>query len=81
MISLILPVFLLINKPNEQVSREAKILAEEYEASSNIKSKVNRLSVLGIYYFCTQKLAFFNKVPPNGLAIYWYSIFKLVELS
>ncbi|KAJ1616318.1 peptide chain release factor eRF1/aRF1 [Pavlovales sp. CCMP2436] len=39
MISLILP-------PKDQISRAAKMLADEYGTASNIKSRVNRLSVL-----------------------------------
>ena len=41
MISLIIP-------PKDQVSRIGKMLADEYGTASNIKSRVNRLSVLGI---------------------------------
>jgi hypothetical protein len=37
MISLILP-------PKDQISRAAKMLADEYGTASNIKSRVNRLS-------------------------------------
>ena len=40
MISLIIP-------PGDQVSRVSKMLADEYGTASNIKSRVNRLSVLG----------------------------------
>ena len=40
MISLIIP-------PGDQVSRVTKMLADEYGTASNIKSRVNRLSVLG----------------------------------
>ncbi|KAJ5743742.1 hypothetical protein N7533_008612 [Penicillium manginii] len=48
MISLIIP-------PKSQVSQAARMLAEEYGTASNIKSRVNRLSVL---------------FPPNGLVVY-----------
>ena len=40
MISLIIP-------PKDQISRVAKMLADEFGTASNIKSRVNRLSVLG----------------------------------
>jgi len=40
MISLVIP-------PRDQISRIAKMLADEYGTASNIKSRVNRLSVLG----------------------------------
>ena len=47
MISLIIP-------PGDQISRVSKMLADEYGTASNIKSRVNRLSVLGknVYQCC-----------------------------
>ena len=63
MISLIIP-------PKDQVSRVAKMLADEYGTASNIKSRVNRLSVLGAIVSVQQKLKLYNKVPPNGLVVY-----------
>ncbi|KAJ3325440.1 translation termination factor eRF1 [Boothiomyces sp. JEL0866] len=63
MISLILP-------PKDQISRAVKMLADEYGTASNIKSRVNRLSVLGAITSTQQKLKLFTKVPPNGLIIY-----------
>ncbi|KAL3706750.1 translation termination factor eRF1 [Talaromyces marneffei ATCC 18224] len=63
MISLIIP-------PKDQVSRAAKMLAEEYGTASNIKSRVNRLSVLSAITSTQQRLKLYNKVPPNGLVVY-----------
>ncbi|ESO93046.1 hypothetical protein LOTGIDRAFT_216289 [Lottia gigantea] len=63
MISLIIP-------PKDQVSRVNKMLADEYGTASNIKSRVNRLSVLGAITSVQQRLKLYNKVPPNGLVIY-----------
>ncbi|PHH73056.1 hypothetical protein CDD80_4081 [Ophiocordyceps camponoti-rufipedis] len=63
MISLIIP-------PKDQVSRAAKMLAEEYGTASNIKSRVNRQSVLSAITSTQQRLKLYNKVPPNGLVIY-----------
>ncbi|XP_075252465.1 eukaryotic peptide chain release factor subunit 1-like [Convolutriloba macropyga] len=63
MISLILP-------PKDQVARASKMLAEEYGTASNIKSRVNRLSVLGAITSVQQRLKLYNKVPPNGLVVY-----------
>ncbi|KAF3925071.1 hypothetical protein AA313_de0207795 [Arthrobotrys entomopaga] len=63
MISLIIP-------PKDQVSRAAKMLAEEYGTASNIKSRVNRLSVLSAITSTQQRLKLYSKVPPNGLVIY-----------
>jgi hypothetical protein len=56
MISLILP-------PKDQVSRVAKMLADEYGTASNIKSRVNRLSVLGAITSVQQRL----KLYPRGV--------------
>ena len=47
MISLIIP-------PGDQISRVSKMLADEYGTASNIKSRVNRLSVLGNNHQCCQ---------------------------
>jgi len=63
MISLIIP-------PKDQVSRIAKMLADEFGTASNIKSRVNRLSVLGAITSVQQRLKLYNKVPPNGLVVY-----------
>ena len=63
MISLILP-------PKDQISRAAKMLADEFGTASNIKSRVNRLSVLSAITSTQQRLKLFSKVPTNGLVIY-----------
>lgn len=63
MISLIIP-------PKDQISRIAKMLADEFGTASNIKSRVNRLSVLGAITSVQQRLKLYSKVPPNGLVIY-----------
>merc|ERR1712000_680597 len=63
MISLIIP-------PKDQVSRAAKMMAEEFGTASNIKSRVNRLSVLSAITSTQQRLKLYNKVPPNGLVFY-----------
>jgi peptide chain release factor subunit 1 len=63
MISLIIP-------PKDQIPRIAQKLAEEYGTASNIKSRVNRLSVLSAITSTQQKLKLYNKVPPNGLVVY-----------
>ncbi len=67
MISLIVP-------PKDQISRVSKLLQEEYGTAGNIKSRVNRLSVLAAITSAQQKLKLFNKVPDNGLIIYCGSI-------
>lgn len=63
MISLIIP-------PRDQISRVNKMLSDEYGTASNIKSRVNRQSVLSAITSTQQRLKLYPKVPPNGLAIY-----------
>jgi len=63
MISLIVP-------PRDQVSRLQKMLGDEFGTASNIKNRVNRLSVLSAITSTQQRLKLYNKVPPNGLVIY-----------
>ena len=41
-----------------------------YGTASNIKSRVNRLSVLGAITSTQQRLKLYSKVPPNGLVMY-----------
>jgi len=63
MISLIIP-------PKDQIARVSKMLADEFGTASNIKSRVNRLSVLGAITSVQARLKLYNKVPGNGLVIY-----------
>jgi len=65
MISLIIP-------PKDQIARISKMLADEFGTASNIKSRVNRLSVLGAITSVQHRLKLYAKgiVPPNGLVIY-----------
>lgn len=63
MISLILP-------PRDQIPRVQKMLADEYGTASNIKSRVNRLSVLSAITSTQQRLKLYNRVPENGLVLY-----------
>lgn len=63
MISLIMP-------PRTQVSLTNKMLTDEYGTASNIKSRVNRLSVLSAITSTQQRLKLYRNVPPNGLVIY-----------
>lgn len=63
MISLIIP-------PKSQVSQVTKMLGDEYGTASNIKSRVNRLSVLGAITSVQQRLKLYSKVPPLGLVVY-----------
>ncbi|EJW02210.1 peptide chain release factor eRF/aRF, subunit 1 [Edhazardia aedis USNM 41457] len=63
MISLIIP-------PKDQLSKISKMLTDEYGTASNIKSRVNRLSVLSAITSAQHKLKTYTKTPKNGLAIY-----------
>ncbi|CAR25284.1 Eukaryotic peptide chain release factor subunit 1 [Lachancea thermotolerans] len=63
MISLVIP-------PKGQISIIQRMLTDEYGTASNIKSRVNRLSVLGAITSTQQKLKLYTKVPPNGLVLY-----------
>ncbi|XP_071928333.1 eukaryotic peptide chain release factor subunit 1-2 [Coffea arabica] len=63
MISLIMP-------PRDQISRVTKMLGDEFGTASNIKSRVNRQSVLAAITSAQQRLKLYNKVPPNGLVLY-----------
>uniref|UniRef100_A0A7E4VZX8 Eukaryotic peptide chain release factor subunit 1 n=1 Tax=Panagrellus redivivus TaxID=6233 RepID=A0A7E4VZX8_PANRE len=63
MISLIIP-------PRDQIARVSKMLADEYGTASNIKSRVNRLSVLGAITSVQARLKLYTRVPPNGLVVY-----------
>eukprot|EP00727_Mastigamoeba_balamuthi_P006508 m51a1_g2478 putative eukaryotic peptide chain release factor subunit 1 (444) ;mRNA; r:65933-67702 len=60
----------LIIRPKDEIARCSKMLADEYGTASNIKSRVNRLSVLSAITSTQQRLKLYNKVPPNGLVIY-----------
>ena len=64
MISLIVP-------PRDQVSRVSKMLNDEMGTASNIKSRVNRQSVLGAITSTMQRLKLYTRVPTNGLVVYW----------
>ena len=63
MISLVIPF-------SDDINRHNKILTEEMGTATNIKSRVNRLSVLSAIQSTQQKLKTYNRTPPNGLVIY-----------
>lgn len=60
MISLIIP-------PKDQISRVSKMLADEFGTASNIKSRVNRLSVLGAITSVQHRLKLYTKGDYNRL--------------
>lgn len=63
MISLIIP-------PKGQVAQVNNLLLSEHGTASNIKSRVNRLSVLSAITSVRERLKLYNKIPRNGLVIY-----------
>jgi len=63
MISLVIP-------PGTQVSQINRLLTEEYGTATNIKSRVNRLSVLDAITSTQQRLKLYNRFPQNGLLLY-----------
>ena len=56
MISLVIP-------PKGQINLTAKMLADELGTASNIKSRVNRQSVLAAIGSAQQRLKLYNHVP------------------
>lgn len=68
MISLIIP-------PKDQISRIAKMLADEFGTASNIKSRVNRLSVLGAITSVQQRLKLYNKGDQLSFIILFNGVF------
>ncbi|CAE7943586.1 ERF1, partial [Symbiodinium sp. KB8] len=63
MISLIIP-------PGTQIPQYTKMLQDEYGTASNIKSRVNRLSVLSAITSAQQRLKLYKFCPPNGLVVF-----------
>lgn len=56
--------------PTDQISKISQMLTNEYGTATNIKSRVNRLSVLSAITSTQQKLKLWSKVPPHGLLIF-----------
>ena len=69
MISLIIP-------PKDQIARVSKMLADEFGTASNIKSRVNRLSVLSAITSVQQRLKLYTKGEHlkifNNILSLWY---------
>ncbi|KAK2634288.1 hypothetical protein Ddye_029080 [Dipteronia dyeriana] len=62
-------ISLTIN-PQDQISRVAKMLAEEHQTASNIKKRVTRQSVLDAITSAQSRLKLYKTVPRNGLVLY-----------
>lgn len=63
MISLVIP-------PKGQIALVNKMLIDEMGTATNIKSRVNRQSVLDAIGSAQQRLKLYNRVPDNGLVVY-----------
>jgi len=63
MISLIIP-------PKKAITDITNMLKTEQGTATNIKSNVNRKSVLTAISSATERLKLYNKTPPNGLVLY-----------
>jgi peptide chain release factor subunit 1 len=63
MISLIIP-------PGDQISRVNRMLSDEYGTASNIRSRINRLSVQSAIVSTKERLRLYNRCPRNGLVVY-----------
>ncbi|CAG9466839.1 unnamed protein product [Pedinophyceae sp. YPF-701] len=60
----------LIAPPKTEIPKLTAMLTTEYGTASNIKSRVNRQSVLAAITSAQQRLKLYNRCPPNGLVIY-----------
>lgn len=58
------------NRPSESSARDSPADRSHQGTASNIKSRVNRQSVLSAITSTQQRLKLYNKVPPNGLVVY-----------
>uniref|UniRef100_A0A6P6YJM0 Eukaryotic peptide chain release factor subunit 1 n=1 Tax=Dermatophagoides pteronyssinus TaxID=6956 RepID=A0A6P6YJM0_DERPT len=67
-------VITLIVKARDDISRIGRLLTEEAGTASNIKSRVNRLSVLSAIASAAQKVKTYSRTPPNGLLIFCGSV-------
>merc|ERR1711988_1341352 len=55
---------------SEDVSKINQMLTNEFGTAQNIKSRVNRLSVLSAIKSTQERLKLYNRVPPFGLVVY-----------
>merc|ERR1711953_368276 len=60
----------LILSGKQDINLTNKMLTDEAGTASCIKSRVNRLSVLGAITSTQQRLKMYTRTPPNGLIIY-----------
>lgn len=60
----------LIMPPKSKISDYNKKLTDEFGTATNIKSRVNRLSVLSAIKSTQERLKLYKDCPPNGLVLY-----------
>jgi peptide chain release factor subunit 1 len=60
----------LVLTPRDQIARVTGMLVDEYGTASNIKSRVNKLSVLSAITSAQQRLKLYSSTPKNGLVLY-----------
>jgi len=66
----------LVLSPKDQVARVTGMLVDEYGTASNIKSRVNKLSVLSAITSAQQRLKRYGSTPGNGLVLYVGTVVK-----
>ncbi|MHB1910296.1 MAG: peptide chain release factor aRF-1 [Nitrososphaerales archaeon] len=59
----------LIIPPKKEIHQVNTILVQEYGTAGNIKSRVNRLSVLSAITSAQQKLKLYSSIPSHGLCL------------
>ena len=55
---------------NYQINLIRQLLTDEYSTATNIKSRVNKLSVLSAITSAQTRLKQYKQTPPNGLALF-----------
>lgn len=60
----------LIIRSGDQISTASQLLTEEYGTATNVKSRVNRLSILSAITSAQQRLKLYSRTPPNGLVLF-----------
>jgi peptide chain release factor subunit 1 len=60
----------LIIRGGDKLSDASSLLTNEFGTAVNIKSRVNRQSVLSAITAAQQRLKLYNRIPPNGLVVF-----------
>ena len=62
-------VITLLLPPTEQISNVNNHLTKEYGTATNVKNRVNKLSILSAVTSAQQRLKLYRSIPTNGLVI------------